>query len=119
MSRNKTALSLLSNFCERNILFFISLDSVVFTKIGDISMFPRRGTAGSAGFDLFSVTNTVVEPNGVALIETGIRVKLPDGTYGRIAPRSGLAIKELIGVGGNFSFPQNKLGWFISCTNDQ
>jgi dUTP pyrophosphatase len=72
----------------------------VFTRVGDISMFPRRGTENSAGFDLFSVTSTIIEPNGVSLIETGIRVKFPEGTYGRVAPRSGLAIKEMIGVGG-------------------
>jgi dUTP pyrophosphatase len=92
----------------------MSNKTVLFTKIGDISMLPHLGTAGSAGFGLFSVTNKVMEPNGLALIETGIRIKLPAGTYGRIAPRSGLAIKELIGVGGNFLFLKNILeNWLI------
>jgi dUTP pyrophosphatase len=81
------------------------LDSVILTKLGEISMFPRRGAMRSAGFDLFSITNTIVEPGSNAVIETGIKVKLPNGTYGRIAPRSGLAVKESIGVGGGVIEP--------------
>jgi dUTPase len=73
---------------------------VVLTKTKEMSIFPRRGTEGSAGFDLFNVTDTTIKPNDNAVIETGMRVQFPMGTNGRIAPRSGLAVKELIGVGG-------------------
>jgi dUTPase len=77
-----------------------------------------RGTERSAGFDLFSVTNTTIEPSGVALIETGIQVQLPVGTYGRIAPRSGLARKEMIGVGGTYTGLHSKTyTWFIHSVN--
>ena len=34
------------------------------------------------------------------MIKTDIAIQLPHGTYGRIAPRSGLALKHQIDVGG-------------------
>ena len=34
-----------------------------------------------------------------AIVKTGISVALPDGCYGRIAPRSGLAAKHHIDIG--------------------
>jgi len=33
------------------------------------------------------------------LVKTDIQVKVPEGTYGRVAPRSGLALKNKIDVG--------------------
>ena len=36
---------------------------------------------------------------GKALISTAISMAIPDGNYGRIAPRSGLAAKNSIDVG--------------------
>jgi dUTP pyrophosphatase len=33
------------------------------------------------------------------LISTGIAMAIPTGNYGRIAPRSGLAVKNFIDVG--------------------
>ena len=36
---------------------------------------------------------------GKALISTAISMAIPDGNYGRVAPRSGLAAKNMIDVG--------------------
>ena len=36
---------------------------------------------------------------GQSLVETGIMIGLPEGTYGRLAARSGLASKMVIVVG--------------------
>lgn len=56
---------------------------------------PSRGSAYAAGFDLYSVDHYVVFPGQRVVVSTGIGLqKLPDGTYGRIAPRSGLAVKH-------------------------
>jgi dUTP pyrophosphatase len=53
----------------------------------------------SAGWDLYSSENVVVPARGRALIKTGIKLIVQIGTYGRIAPRSGLALKNGIDVG--------------------
>lgn len=45
-----------------------------------------------------------VAPQEKALVKTDIAVKVPEGCYGRVAPRSGLAVKKFIDVGGNYEF---------------
>ena len=64
------------------------------TKINALATLPTRATAGSAGYDLVSTDNYVVLPGRRIVVSTGITVQLPPGTYGRIAPRSGLAVKH-------------------------
>ena len=59
---------------------------------------PVRATTGSAGYDLFSSADTVVQRGHFRGISTGIALAVPPGHYGRIAPRSGLAAKFGIGV---------------------
>jgi dUTP pyrophosphatase len=60
---------------------------------------PTRSTWGAAGFDLYANETTSIPPHGRALVNTGIAIALPEGTYGRIAPRSGLAVKYSIDTG--------------------
>jgi dUTP pyrophosphatase len=59
---------------------------------------PMRATHNSAGYDLSSAVDAVIPPNGRLAVSTGIAIGLPDNTYGRIAPRSGLAYKFGIDV---------------------
>ena len=56
-----------------------------------LATIPTRSTPGSAGLDLYSTHSVVIPPHSRGIIQTGIRVQIPDGYYGRIAPRSGLA----------------------------
>ena len=37
--------------------------------------------------------------HGKCLVKTGLAMALPPGCYGRVAPRSGLALKKFIDVG--------------------
>jgi dUTP pyrophosphatase len=60
---------------------------------------PVRGSKGAAGYDLTSTEECTILPNRRAVVATGISVKVPEGTYGRIAPRSGLAVTHGIQVG--------------------
>jgi len=46
-----------------------------------------------------SAQNTAIPAHGRALVDTDISIAVPAGTYGRIAPRSGLAVKNFIDVG--------------------
>ena len=60
---------------------------------------PRRGSPHSAGYDLASTVEVSVPAKGKALVDTGLSVSIPAGHYGRVAPRSGLAVKHFIDVG--------------------
>ena len=60
---------------------------------------PTRGLIESAGWDLYSIQDTRILPGHHALISTGISLQTPPGHYGRIAPQSGLALKQGITVG--------------------
>ena len=59
---------------------------------------PFRANASDAGYDLFSTQYETLEPFQRKLISTGINIEIPEGFYGRIAPRSGLACKKGIDV---------------------
>lgn len=59
---------------------------------------PRRATEGSAGYDLYSSEACSIGPGERRIVSTDISIEVPQGTYGRIAPRSGLAVKWGINV---------------------
>jgi len=60
---------------------------------------PTKGSPHSAGYDLYASAQVVIPPKGRELIPLGISVKIPNGYYGRIAPRSSLALSAGIDVG--------------------
>ena len=60
---------------------------------------PVKGTSLAAGYDLSSAQRLTIPINGRALVQTDISLSVPKGTYGRIAPRSGLAVKHGITTG--------------------
>ena len=60
---------------------------------------PAKGTSLAAGYDLTSAQQITIPVNGRALVQTDISISVPKGTYGRIAPRSGLAVKHGITTG--------------------
>lgn len=60
---------------------------------------PTRGSAYAAGYDLYASKPTTVPARGKVLVDTDISIAVPAGTYGRVAPRSGLASKHSIDVG--------------------
>lgn len=59
---------------------------------------PVKATLSSAGFDLTSVDTVTIAPGDRAIVSTGLSIMCPVGTYGRLAPRSGLAAKYGIDV---------------------
>lgn len=60
---------------------------------------PTKGSKDAAGYDLYSAHESVVPARGKGLILTDIAMALPEGVYGRIAPRSGLAWKKHTDIG--------------------
>lgn len=59
---------------------------------------PVRSSEKAAGLDLFASETVTLCPFVPTLISTGIRIRLPSGCYGRIAPRSGLAYRHNLWV---------------------
>ena len=62
------------------------------------SKLPIRATPGSAGLDLCAAEKCTLPPKTRQVVRTQLAVELPVGTYGQIAPRSGLAVKNGIDV---------------------
>lgn len=58
----------------------------------------ERGSSNAAGYDLKAIESGSISPLSRSIIRTGIRVEIPVGYYGRVAPRSGLAVKNGINV---------------------
>lgn len=48
---------------------------------------------------IFSAVDAIIPAQGKALIATDLSIAVPIGTYGRVAPRSGLAVKHFLDVG--------------------
>lgn len=63
-------------------------------------MIPAYETEGSAGMDLRADLEESIslEPGGRALIPTGLFIELPQGYEAQIRARSGLAIKQGVGL---------------------
>lgn len=59
---------------------------------------PEKGSMYSAGYDLVSIEEFELKPMERHLFKIGIKMSIPAGIYGRIAPRSGLAFKNGIDV---------------------
>lgn len=62
-----------------------------FKKLDPTAVLPTRGSSSSAGLDLYSIAAVTLKPQERCLIPTGLAVAIPEGFYGRLAPRSGLA----------------------------
>lgn len=70
-----------------------------FKRLNPEAIVPKKGTPYSAGYDLYSIEDKVIEPGERGCVKTGWQIELPHNSYGRIAPRSGLACKNSIDVG--------------------
>lgn len=71
---------------------------VKFVKLNNLAIVPSNQKTGDAGYDLYATQNLKIKPMMRALVSTGLAIEIPEGYYGRIAPRSGLAVKNGIDV---------------------
>jgi dUTP pyrophosphatase len=71
---------------------------IEFTLLHDLAQAPRYAHPGDAGADLVCVEDVKLAPGERALVATGLAIALPDGYVGLVHPRSGLAIKQGIGI---------------------
>ncbi|XP_025028821.1 deoxyuridine 5'-triphosphate nucleotidohydrolase, mitochondrial isoform X2 [Python bivittatus] len=73
--------------------------SLRFVKLTENAYAPSKGSSRAAGYDLYSAYECEIPALGKAVVKTDIQIALPTGCYGRIAPRSGLAVNHFIDVG--------------------
>jgi dUTP pyrophosphatase len=59
---------------------------------------PKMNSGGSAGYDLYAPETCVIKSKCITHIPLDVVFVIPEGYYGRIAPRSGLASKHCINV---------------------
>lgn len=69
-------------------------------KLNIDAVIPTQAKKGDAGYDLYSIDDSPLFGSQRRLFRTGIAIEIPEGYYGRIAPRSGLALKNGVDVLG-------------------
>jgi len=73
-------------------------DVVEIVKLHQTATIPTKSTEGSAGYDLYAAAPICIPSNCRSKVKTNIALAIPNGLYGRIAPRSGLAIEHNIDI---------------------
>ena len=74
----------------------MSMSMLKVKKFYTDAVIPKKGRVGDAGWDISSYEDVVIPPNSLKLVSTGIGFTVPNGAYGRIAPRSGLSTKGIM-----------------------
>ena len=70
--------------------------NIKFKKINSGAKLPTRGTNASAGYDLYAciTDDVVIDPRTTKLIPLGFATAIPEGYFGAVYARSGLATKQ-------------------------
>ena len=65
-------------------------------KLTETARVPTRGSRSAAGYDLYADCDkpVVIPPHQTRMIGTGLSIAVPDGYFGAIFARSGLAARE-------------------------
>ncbi len=94
-------------------------------KIYEHIRLPARATSGSAGYDFFAPFDIELKPGETAKIPTGIRVKIEDGWFLGLYPRSSLGFKfrlqldNTVGIiDDDYYFSDNEGHILAKITND-
>jgi dUTP pyrophosphatase len=74
------------------------MNKVYFEKMYPEAVIPERKTKGAAGMDLCSSDYYELIPGKWQLVNTGLKVQIPEGYEGQIRPRSGLACNRGVTV---------------------
>ncbi len=75
-----------------------AIETLRFQKLDERAVLPTRGSAQAAGLDVYCIDDLRIEPQSRVCASTGLAVAIPEGFYGRLAPRSGLASRHVIDV---------------------
>lgn len=65
-----------------------------YEKLTEDILDPEYNYPSDSGFDLYSTEDIELKPFDRALVPTGLRFDIPDGTEIQVRPKSGLALKQ-------------------------
>ena len=70
--------------------------NIKYKKLNDLAKEPTFGSGGAAGADLYAATSydITIRPHQTVKIDTGLAMAIPEGYFGAIFARSGLATKQ-------------------------
>lgn len=72
--------------------------ALLFKALRPGAVIPSYGSASAIGLDLYACSTHLIEPGERCAVPFGVACRIPDDYYGRIAPRSGLALRNGLGV---------------------
>lgn len=77
-------------------MFIMNYDVVNYKRLKEGAKEPTRGSEYAAGYDLYACINenVTILPHTTEKIGTGLALELPEGMFGAIFARSGLATKQ-------------------------
>lgn len=70
------------------------MDNVKFKKLTPFATAPTHGSVDAAGWDLYAADSMIIPARTCVKIPTDIAIEIPQGYFGGIYPRSGLASKQ-------------------------
>ena len=72
----------------------INFVGVQIQKLTQTAKLPFHGSDAAAGYDLYADQDCVINPGESIKVSTGIAMAIPDGYWGGVYARSGLATKQ-------------------------
>ena len=65
-------------------------------RLRENARLPQRGSSAAAGYDLYACLDAelTIAPHETCMIPTGLAMAIPEGYFGAVFARSGLAAKE-------------------------
>lgn len=66
---------------------------IKFKKLSEAAIMPTKGRAGDACFDLYAAEDAVIKPGTTGLVKSNIAMEIPEGYFGKLYTRSGMALK--------------------------
>lgn len=68
--------------------------NILVKKLDENAKLPTRGSIDAAGYDLYALESVEVPVSGSTFVRTGLAIEIPEGYFGAIYARSGLACKN-------------------------
>jgi dUTP pyrophosphatase len=78
----------------------LRVPGILWKKLQPEAIVPTKGTPSAAGWDLYAVESFTLCPGELLKVYTRVACAIPDGWYGQVLGRSGLASKGVMVLGG-------------------